>query len=147
LTVNNTTVRKCSAGGIYVRPAAGFGATASIEKTRLENNLFGLRADDGARVTVHDSVATGNSANGFVIASSAAPVELNLDSCVASNNTLVGAKAVGAQATIRINNVMSTNNATGLEAANGGSIVSFQTNRIAGNSSGNGAPTSTQAQK
>lgn len=148
LVVKNTTVRRCNGGGIYVRPAAGMAATAVIEKTRLDNNLFGLRADDGGRVTVHDSTASGNTANGFVISSSTASVQLNLDECVSANNGQVGVKAVGDLATARVSNLMVTNNATGFEALNGADIISFGTNQVAGNTpGGNGTATATEAQQ
>ena len=143
LFVHNTTVRNNAGGGVYVAPGAGIVAGANLEKVSLENNLFGLRADDGARVTVHDSVATENSANGFVLAGNSAAVELNLDDCVSTNNEQVGVKSVGAGATVRLSNTAVTNNGTGLQALNGGSIVSFGNNRIAGNIT-DGAPTSNQ---
>jgi hypothetical protein len=147
LFVNNTSARNNTGGGIYVKPAGGVVAFANLEKVRLENNLFGLRADDGGRVTVHDSVASDSSANGFVIAGSSANVELNLDHCVSTNNDMVGVKAVGTFATIRLSDVTVTNNANGLQAANGGSIISFGNNRLAGNSAGDGAPTSVVSQQ
>lgn len=143
LFVTNCSIRNNGGGGVYVRPGGGNIARANLEKVRMENNLFGLRADDGARVTVHDSVATENSANGFVLAGNATAVEVNLDHCVSANNEQVGVKAVGATAVMRISNTTVTGNGTGLQAPNGGSIVSFGNNRIAGNSA-DGAPTSTQ---
>ena len=148
LMTTNTSIRRCAGGGIYVRPVAGFAGTAVLEKTRLENNLFGLRVDDGGRVTAHDSVATGNSANGFVIASASAPVQLNLDECVSSNNGQVGAKSVGPAATLRLSNATVMNNATGLESVSAGAIETFGNNHIAGNSpGGDGAATQSKAQQ
>ena len=148
LMVRNSRIRRCNGGGIYVRPAAGMAGTAKIEKTAMESNLFGLRVDDGGRVTVRDSVASGNTANGFIVASSAATVQLNIDECVSSNNAQVGVKAVGDLATIRLSNVTVTNNATGLQALNGADIVSFGTNQVAGNTpGGDGAATITQSQQ
>ena len=144
LFVHDSSVRNNAGGGVYIAPGAGVVAGAILEKVSLENNLFGLRADDGARVTIHDSVATENSANGFVLAGNSAAVELNLDHCVSTNNEQVGVKCVGTAATVRLSNTTVANNDTGLQAVNGGSIVSFGNNRIAGNATADGAPTSIQ---
>lgn len=146
LFVSETHLHNCAGGGIYVKPASGLTADASVEKVKLQNGLFGLRADDGARVAVHDSVASGNSANGFVGVGNAAASQITLDNCVSANNGQAGAKAVGPTATIRLSGVTLTGNANGVLTVNGGTVASFGTNRIAGNTT-DGTPTSTISQQ
>jgi hypothetical protein len=62
-----------------------------------------------------------------------------------STTNQTGVRSSGAQAILHLNNVTVIGNAgVGLSAANGGSILSFGNNRVAGNAGGNGAPTATE---
>ena len=125
-------------GGILIRPAST--ARASIEATRVEGNLFGIRAESGALVTIKDMISAGNLITGFVIdSSSGSAVEMNIEHSASTSNRF-GIRAVGSQAIIRISEVTVTNNLlNGLVAVGGGTIVSFGNNRIAGNNP-DGAP-------
>jgi hypothetical protein len=150
LTVKDTFVRNnlgINSGGIMIEPSGGGAVLATIDHVRCENNLFGFQARDNSRVTISNSVASGNTNNGFAAASVAGlPVDMNLDHSVSSNNggvnTNGGVKAVNAGATIRISNMIITNNAAGLIAA-GGSILSLGNNHVAGNNGNDGSPTGT----
>jgi hypothetical protein len=133
-------------GGISLTPIGpAFSLVGTIERVRLERNRFGVRAADGARVTVRDSVASANSTHGYVAASAGGLAILNLENSLASDNTINGISSLGAMATVRISNMTVTGNDTGLNAG-GGAIVSFGNNRNAGNGA-DGAPTSTIGQQ
>jgi hypothetical protein len=150
LFVNNTSIRNNVGGGILVKPGTGGSAKVSLENLQLEDNLYGIRAEDNSKVTAHNTTAAGNSKNGFLAVSNAAPVEMNLERCVSKNNGTNGVASViavlGGSSTIRLSYVTVTDNLTGLSAQSGGQIISvFQngagTNFISGNGT-DGAPTS-----
>jgi hypothetical protein len=114
----------------------------------LKQNLFGLLADDRVTVTVRNSVAAESVNQGFLVGGSAGPINMNLESCVASGNGSFGIRNsnANANAIIRMSNVTVVNNGTGV-SANGSSIIrSFVNNRIDGNGT-DGAPTTTKAQQ
>ncbi|MBV9658298.1 MAG: right-handed parallel beta-helix repeat-containing protein [Verrucomicrobia bacterium] len=150
LFVNNCTVRDNPAGGILVKGnlnGSPVASNASLEKVRLERNSFGLRVEDSGKVTVHDSVATGNASNGVLVFTASIAAEANLDNCVLTNNGTNGAKSQNPTSTVRLSNCTITDNNTGLSSA-GGAIISFGNNRIAGNApGGDGAPTQTVSEQ
>jgi len=138
LFVVNTSVRNNVAGGILVRPGASGTAKVSIEHVQLDNNLFGIRAENGAQVSINDSSASGNTKNGFLVFSSVGSVEMNLERCVAKNNGTNGVSSVGANSIIRISYTTVTGNGSGLTPASGGQIITVlqgadRTNFIGGN--------------
>lgn len=65
-----------------------------------------------------------------------------LEGIHAENNAAVGIRADGRAAVIRLSNSIVVGNGTGLDVANGGSIVSFGNNAIVGNTT-NGSPSDT----
>jgi hypothetical protein len=139
---NNPT----NGGAVLVQPGAAANAQASLDGVRLEGNLFGLFAADRSTVAVRNSVAAANGNSGFTAGSNGLAVILNLEGClVAENNATAattGVLSAGAAATVRLSNVTVVNNGVGLSSVNGGNIVSFGNNRIAGNVT-DGAPTAT----
>ena len=117
----------------------------------MEGNLFAIVATDRSTVAVRKSVAASNANAGFAVASVAGGAAvMNLEDCLVTDSNATansaGIAATGAQAVIRISNVMVVNNRLGLTVASGGNIVSFGNNRIAGNGT-DGAPTATPGQK
>ncbi len=150
LYVLDTVIRNsngASGGGILVKPTVTGSASVLVDNVRLDNNRFGLRAEDRSKVTVRDSAASGNQTNGFLsIAVGGGNVDLNLENTTAANNGGAGVRSDGgATSIVRVSNVMSVNNGNGLQAVGGGQIISFGNNRVSGNSN-NGAPTSTPGQ-
>jgi hypothetical protein len=143
LFVKDTYIRDNNGMGIYVHPSVP--ASASIDGVRLEGNNDGLRVEDGANVTVRNSIAAGNLNNGFAVVVGAGSADLNIESSVATGNGKAGVVATGALATARISNTMITANVDGLKVQANGHIVSFGNNRIAGNGT-TVAPSSTVPQ-
>jgi hypothetical protein len=150
LFVSDTVIRNnasATGGGILLTPLApGNSLVATIDRVRLERNLFGVRADANARVTVRDSVSTGNTTNGYLAISASGPVTMTLENSLAADSTSNGISSQGAASTIRISNMTVTGNGSGLTSSGGGAIVSFGNNRIAGNTA-NGNPTLTIGQQ
>jgi hypothetical protein len=149
LFVTNTAIRN-TAGGILVKPAVGIFANAHIRDSIVEQNVYGIRAEDRSVVSVEKSTAAGNMNNGFLIISASQAAQMTIDSSMASGNRNAssnssGIQSNGAQAMVRISNVVVTNNDIGLNLP-GGSIASWGNNKITGNNL-NGAPNSTLSQQ
>jgi len=85
--INDTIVRNSNANGISFTTSAGL-IKAVINHCRVENNGHFGPVGDGvsvlkrSRVTVRDTVSTGNNGAGFVVSGG----ELTLENCEASNN-------------------------------------------------------------
>jgi len=125
--INDTIVRNSgqgTGGGIFFNPGASATVKASLSNVRIENNLFGLKAQGNSIVTVHDSIATGNANAGFSAASS--PVVLNIERSVSSFN---GTGVVcNSGTTVRLGNTNLTNNTAA--TAGTGTPSSFKNNDI-----------------
>lgn len=145
LFVKDSMIRNnlgASSGGILIAPTGSGSAKAAINNVRMENNVFGLRANDNSTVTINDSQAVNNTNNGFLAFSASLPAILNISNSVASNNSTNGIKSEGAAAIVRISDVTLTGNGTGLLSASSGMIISFGNNSNSGNGTNN-APTGT----
>ncbi len=142
----NTTVRNNAGGGILIA-----NASALLDNVRSDFNGYGVKAIDGARVSVRDSDASGNTNIGFVAKGTAASAEMNIADSTSSNNGSNGihSASAGQPTIVRVSNVTVTNNAgIGLANSGGGQLLSFSqggqgTNNVAGNTGGDGAPTGT----
>jgi Right handed beta helix region len=131
LFVNETTIRECAAGIVF--DARG----AVIDFSRFEDNAGdGFIAESGdSRVTINGSISAGNSF-GFI-----GEGELNLERCVAANNSTAGIQA-GTDAVMRVSNSTIVDNQIGLSAPTNGQLLSRGNNTVEGNAS-NGAFTGT----
>lgn len=145
--IRNTQPVASTVGGLLVKPTATGSARATITRTQFLNNHFGMRVEGGSKVSVTDSVASGNNTNGFVaVGTAVGSAELSIESSTASNNTLGGVRADQVGATVFISNMsISGNGGNGLSINGAGAIVSFGNNSVAGNGV-NGSPTSTVPQ-
>lgn len=137
LFVKDTTVRN-GVSGISVGAPSGT-VTVSIEHCRVEGlgtPGIGIKAGDNSRVTIRDTVSSGNG-TGFQAdpQTSSATVEMNLENCVAANNSFAGIFADGSPGTsiIRVSNTTVTNNNIGLTFNPGGSILTRGNNTVEGN--------------
>ena len=148
LFVTNTEIRN-TGGGVFVKPT-GASVVAHLDGVILEKNTFGVRAEAGAAVTARNTTAAGNLNSGYFAYSGGLPAEINLESSSAvgqrnAGSNSSGIRSEGGSATVRISNVVVTNNDVGLNAI-GGSIISWINNKVAGNSV-NGSATSTLSQQ
>jgi hypothetical protein len=136
--VIDTVLSNNVGGGILIKPSVYLGT--SLDKVRLDGNLYGVRAENNANVTIRDSVAAGNSTHGFHAVSTGAGVLINVENSTATNNGGGGVTTTGAAAGISISNTTIMSNAQGINTSAGGSVYSFGNNRIIGNGT-DGAPT------
>ncbi|MBV9635063.1 MAG: hypothetical protein JOZ40_10575 [Methylobacteriaceae bacterium] len=142
--INNGTTS--SGGGLLVQPNAVVNTITKVVLNRVEvrNNFFGIKADGTVantsggviNMTVRDSVSAGNTANGIVGTSSGngPAIVMMVDRSASSHNGGYGVIAFGPLTTIRIGNMSIAGNATGAGTLSGGSVQSFKTNQIKGNS-------------
>ena len=130
---NNNNV--AAGGGVKITPAAGISVVASLDNVRLERNQFGLLAEDRVKVSVRNSVAAGNNAQGFIAGGTVGPISLNLESCIAMGNGTFGIRNSNptAASIIRISNCMVVNNDRGVSQSGASINRSFINNRIDGN--------------
>jgi hypothetical protein len=136
--VLDTVLSNNDGGGILIKPSVYLGT--SLDKVRLDGNLYGVRAENNANVTIRDSVAAGNSTHGFHAFSTGAGVLINLENSTATNNGGGGVTTSGAAAGISISNTTIMSNGQGLNTSAGGTVYSFGNNKIIGNGT-DGAPT------
>jgi hypothetical protein len=134
LIVEDTTITNCNGGAIQVTPGAGALGFVSLKNVRLERSLFGLSASQGARVNAKDSIATGNTQNGFVATAGGANFSLiDLENCVSSNNGTNGVHADNTNTIVAIGNMRTSGNTTGLRVTAPGVIRTFSNNRNTNN--------------
>jgi|ERR1700674_3009740 len=123
-------------GGIVVKPASGIRADVTIDRTRIENNFFGIIADGTAggtiRGVVRDSVVAGNANFGIVTSTTTAGVILLVDNTTVTNNNY-GLVAVGTGAGMVVSKSNILFNNIGLYAATGGLLASYRNNNLGGN--------------
>jgi hypothetical protein len=136
--VLDTVLSNNDGGGILIKPSVYLGT--SLDKVRLNGNLYGVRAENNANVTIRDSVVAGNSTHGFHAFSTGAGVLINVENSTAANNGGGGVTTSGAAAGISISNSTIMSNAQGINTSAGGNVYSFGNNKIFGNGT-NGTPT------
>jgi hypothetical protein len=136
LEVKDSIIRG-SGDAIYVQPSSGT-AVAAIDQVRLELCGNGLVLLERSKGTVRNSVASGSGSGAgfYAISTTGAPVELNIENCVASNNSdgIHAQSTSTGVATVRISNSTLTDNMIGLH--NFGSpavLLSRGNNTVEGN--------------
>ena len=148
LYVTDTTISHngsaSSGGGILVQAPPASTSKVVINQSNVQNNFFGIKADGtGAgggviNMTVRNTASVGNSSNGIVGTMSAggAAVVMMLDRVTSSHNAAgFGIIADGPSTFINVGNSSIAGNANGVGSSNGGTLLSFKTNQIRGNSS------------
>jgi hypothetical protein len=127
-----------STAGILVRPAAGGSANVSVSRTDLKGNVNGIFVDGSGgggavNLSVRDSLVTGSSNAGIVVATPGPAVSALIDRTSVSSSFNVGVAASGAAATVRIGNSTIYGNVTGVAAFSGATLRSYKNNQINGN--------------
>jgi len=133
--------------GIQITPSSTT-ASATIDHVRFETNTGqGLLATDLSKVTVSNSVASGNS-TGFGAVAFTQSCELTLESCVASNNGagITAQSNAAGVATVRFSNCTITDNSTGLDNLGSPAVIlSRSNNTVEGNATATVGPIGTYA--
>ena len=142
LFISNSSIRDNTQHGVYSQPGSAGTALATITGSFIEGNGKGVRADDGTTMLIDRTSVSGNVLTGVLSFSSSRTSTVTIDNSNVSNNGAAGIRAF-TNTTIYVANTNATSNDMGLDDSAGGSIVSWGTNRVANNGSGNGVPTFT----
>jgi hypothetical protein len=129
LTVTNTTIRNMAGAGIVVIPSAGATrVSATIDNVRVHNCGFGIVASSGARMTVTNSVLSGNTNHAIGVEGPLGAAEMIVDACQIMNNGVGISQTAGG--TVRI-----ANSTVAFNTANGtvGTVNSHGNNRFFSN--------------
>ena len=132
---NNKFGGAANGSGILLKPGGAGSVRAQLDNVRSEDNIYGLRVENNTETTVANSVFSGNLSAGInAVSTAGGNVQVNCDNCTVSNNALHGVTANGLNAIVRLSETMVTNNSsTGINPINSGQVLTFGTNRIAGN--------------
>lgn len=113
--------------------STGSSSTITIDHCTFEHNKSDGLAAIGVKVSIRDSVASGNGSRGIDFQQSG---EINIENCLMANNN-VGVFALefssGLTPIVRISNSTITNNETGLSQAGLAQILSRGNNTLEGN--------------
>lgn len=129
LSVSNTTIRNMSGAGISTSPASGAAnLKIMVSKVQVLNCTYGIAAGNNNKVTIYDSVFSGNSIAGIYAedADGGTQTEIAVDHCVVSDNA-TGFQAT-ANTTIRVSNTTAMYNT----ALFSGTVLSYGNNQAAG---------------
>lgn len=153
LFVKDSVIRNSNfglGGGILIKPGATGLAHVTLDHVRIERNSFGIDVKERSKVSIRDSEVSRNTGFGIRATSTAAGTTSAIVSVVDSLVSLTqgpGISADGVGAVIRIGDISIFDSAgAGLQGINGGTVVSFGDNHIAGNNP-DGAPTSILSQQ
>jgi hypothetical protein len=138
-------------GGIDIAPQSGVTATVSIDRSKINGNLFGIIADSTnggtIRGIVKNSVVSGNSQNGITVSSNGASDVLMVDGVAVSSNGNHGLVAGGSNAGMLVSNTEVFNNGGGVYTTGGGTLFSYGNNSVNGNNGNDGTFSGTVSQQ
>jgi hypothetical protein len=132
---NGTT---SNGGGINIKPTGTGSAKVTLDNVQLVNNFDGLRAEAaaaGTKVTISNSIASGNAQHGFAAIGAGGPVEMMITDSTATYNGFSGILANTGNSHIRMSRTTSTGNGTGTNQSAGGIIDSYGDNIVRANTS------------
>jgi hypothetical protein len=134
LFVKDSIFRNNGGSGILLSNAADTGTlTATIERTRLENNAFGGGEFRLARVTLRDCLSSGNAFTGILASEGS---EVNVESCVSTYNGNHGMAAFDG-GIMRVSHSTATNNTQfGFRNDGSSTFESRQNSTVRGNGLG-----------
>jgi hypothetical protein len=126
--------------GVLIQPTGTGTVRAVLSDIHADNNSSGLRVQNTAttatvRVSVVDSVTSGNTQNAGVVAFTTAnsgPATVMIDRLTSSYN-YIGVSANGQKTTVFLGNSVITGNSSGALVTNGGTMESYKDNQINGN--------------
>jgi hypothetical protein len=135
-----------SGGGIVIQPAGSGSARVVIERTRVENNTYGIFANGMEStgviaVQLADTSAANNTFNGIsaFTAAGKSTTSITVDRSSSKLNGQAGILAQSAPAFVILGNSTVMGNGIGLNTIDSGNILSYGNNQLAGNIF-NGAP-------
>jgi hypothetical protein len=127
-----------SGGGIIIQPSGSGGAHAVIERTTVENNTYGIFANNtGGTGTIllhiKDSTVANSAFNGISAYTAGSTTAIVIDHSSSLINGGSGILSQGSGGLVFLTDTTVMSNVTGLSAAGGGTIYSYGNNRLTGN--------------
>ncbi|MGA9770675.1 MAG: hypothetical protein WBV94_16665 [Blastocatellia bacterium] len=137
--VTNSSMRNNSNVGMFVSNAGGGLITMTIEKTTVENNVYGLIGRNNSRIDARDSAFSGNSIVGVLseVLSPGAVSIIGVVNCLVTNNGTglsAGSSAIPGEGNLRVSGTTITFNGIGVTAGNG-FVNTFSDNILRDNTS------------
>lgn len=134
-----------SGGGIIIQPSGSGGAHAVIERTTVENNTYGIFANNtGSTGTIllhiKDSTVANSAVNGISAYTAGSITAIVIDHSSSLINGGAGILSQGSGGLVFLSDTTVMSNVTGLSAAGGGIIFSYGNNRLTGNVSDGSVP-------
>jgi len=123
-------------GGIFIAPTGGATVRVAVDRTEIENNTNGIFANGTGGtvlVEVKDSTVANNATNGVWAYTAGSTSSIVLDQSASVSNGGSGIDAQGNGTYVSLDSTTVAWNAIGLTTSSGGNILSYQTNKIAGN--------------
>ena len=130
LTVRDSSITS-GGTGVFVSTANGFLANASLDNVHLTLLNNGVEGSSNSRITVSNSMITGNTSSGVLASSSTSRV--NVEGCQIAFNDVAGVNASVSGAIVRISDNEIYNNNEGINIAAGAAVESAVNNRDQGN--------------
>jgi hypothetical protein len=135
-------------GGILFKPGLTGTASAVINNTRLNRNVFGIKVEatsaNTVKVVMTDTLSTQNFFSGITVNGAVGGTQIFGDRVTSVNNGTTGVQSNGANGIIRLSNSTVYNNGTGLQVSASGQIISNGGNHVRGNGT-DGTFTGTEA--
>lgn len=139
VNIKDTIIRGCGTAAIQSTPGAGATAFVTIKDCSLNASTVGFRADARTKGNIDNTELCGNTNQGLLVSSASGAADLQVNSCLISDNGTVGVAATGAAAVVRLSLCSITLNATGVSKAGSANVYSFGNNRVRANTT-NGTP-------
>lgn len=138
LFVTDTIISEIGNGafgnGIIVKPTGSHSVNVSLERVQIKHNDVGFQADatnaSPLRVTIANSLSSGNLFAGFLGRSTSGPMVMMLNHTTSSNNGSFGVRGDGANVTLQFGSSVIAGNVTGVKVDNGATVQSYQNNQI-----------------
>jgi hypothetical protein len=146
-SIISTNGRAADGGGIVIQPVGSGSARVAIERTRVENNTYGVFANGTGStgviaVQMRDSVSGANAFGGVsaFTAAGQSTTSITLERSSSLLNGTNGVLSQGSPAFVLLAESTVMSNGTGLNIQSGGHILSYQDNQLTGNVSDGAAP-------
>jgi hypothetical protein len=138
LHILNSTITSTTSDGLAISNPGG-PVSADIQGLRVRNTgNNGILISGQVKASIRDSVLTDNVTGLNVGGSAMSPTNVMLSGVRAVNNSNFGIRVNGA--TVRMGESVVSGNGTGLSVVNGGTLASYKTSQVNGNST-DGNPT------
>ncbi len=127
-------------GGIIIQPSGSGSAHAVIERTTVENNTYGIFANNAGgtgTILLHikDSTVANSTVNGISAYTAGSITAIVIDHSSSLINGGSGILSQGSGGLVFLSDTTVMSNLTGLSTAGGGTIYSYGNNRLTGNAS------------